>query len=410
MRMRRRLPLAADVLAALAALGLLYYWALRVPFWNDFYSEAAPAVSGLLRGDVHSFLAASPPYGGSLVLRAPAMALGGALGGLAGAYRAGALLCMAAVATLALALAAQMRSAGMPAAWRWLAIVALIANPASTWALKYGHPEELLTAALCVGGVLLAGRGRVTLSGVLLGVAVASKQWGVLALPVALAVAPGRRVRLSLAAAGAAAVLLAPLVLAGLSHFVAANREIASAPYIFVPEQAWWPLGLYVLRPLGGLHSTIVGRSPDAFVAQASHPLIVTAAIVLGLAWWLRRRQLRAVDALLLLAAIGLLRCVLDPWNVIYYHLLFLFALGAWEVLARSRPPLLTLAATLVIWLGFRYVPGHASPDTRSLYYLVWTLPAIGAMVATSLRLRRPAMFGRRTRTQATPVLPSRLA
>jgi hypothetical protein len=45
-----------------------------------------------------------------------------------------------------------------------------------------------------------------------------------------------------------------------------------------------------------------------------------------------------AADALLLLAAIGLLRCVLDPWDVIYYHVMFLLALGAWEVLARARP------------------------------------------------------------------------
>ena len=51
---------------------------------------------------------------------------------------------------------------------------------------------------------------------------------------------------------------------------------------------------------------------------------------------------------LLLLALLLLLRCVLDPWNVVYYELPFLLALLCWEALCRpERPPVLALAASL---------------------------------------------------------------
>jgi len=58
----------------------------------------------------------------------------------------------------------------------------LVASPAASWALKEGHPEELLAAALCVGGMLLVLRGRISSGAILLGLAVASKQWAILAV------------------------------------------------------------------------------------------------------------------------------------------------------------------------------------------------------------------------------------
>jgi len=63
-----------------------------------------------------------------------------------------------------------------------------VINPVTFRALHWGHPEELLTAALCVGAVLAALRNRQIVAAVLLGLALASKQWAVLAvLPVLLA-------------------------------------------------------------------------------------------------------------------------------------------------------------------------------------------------------------------------------
>jgi hypothetical protein len=380
MWIRDRLGGVTDGLVAVAAMGVLYHAALVQVIWEDFFTESAPATQRLMAGDLHGFLALAPAYGGSLLLGAPALALGGALGGLDLAYRLGAMCCVAAVAALALALAASQRSRGRPLLSRWLLIGLLVASPAASWALKEGHPEELLAAAACVGGMLLVLRGRITTGAILLGLAVAFKQWAFLALPLAFVVVPGRRLRLSLLAGGSAILLWAPLLLAAKSHFVAATRGLAEAPYIFHSEQVWWTLHLYHLRPLGGPTSTIFGPAPIAVVASYSHPLIAVVAGMLALAWWARRRHVQPADALLMLALVLLLRCMLDPWNVLYYQFPFLVSLGAWEVASGRRWPLFAAAASFLVWAGFRPVNAASSANVTNLFYMMWTVPAAGMM------------------------------
>ena len=114
MSIRRRLPGYTDAVVAAAMLGVLYYLAMRVIIWRDFFNEAGPAVEHLTAGNLHGFLALTPIYGGSLVLSAPALELGGALDGLNGAYRLEVLVCATAIAVLALALARIQRSEGRP--------------------------------------------------------------------------------------------------------------------------------------------------------------------------------------------------------------------------------------------------------------------------------------------------------
>ena len=390
MSIRSRLSAFADAAIAGAMLGVLYYLSMRVVIWRDFFNEAGPAVDHLIAGNLHGFLALAPIYGGSLLLSAPALALGGTLGGLSGAYRLEVLFCATAIAVLALALARIQRSEGRPTLGRWLLIGLLVAGPASDWALKYGHPEELLTTALCVGGMLLVVRGRITTGAILLGLAVASKQWALLALPVALAVTlREQRIRFSAVAGCAALALFAPLALSNTSHFVAANKSLASAAVLFNPQQIWWTLHLDYLRHLGG---TVYERAPIAFVSQYSRPLTVLSAVLLGAAYWLRRRRLAPSDALLVLALVMLLRGMLDPWNEIYYQLPFLVSLGAWEVCSGRRAPLFTLAASVLVWLSFEPVRLTYSGDIASLFYLLWTLPAAVLMGWRSLRLPRPAL------------------
>ena len=38
-------------------LGVLYYLAMRVVIWRDFFNEAGPAVEHLIAGNLHGFLA-----------------------------------------------------------------------------------------------------------------------------------------------------------------------------------------------------------------------------------------------------------------------------------------------------------------------------------------------------------------
>ena len=397
MSIRRRLPGYTDAVVAAAMLGVLYYLAMRVPIWRDFFNEAGPAVEHLIAGNLHGFLALTPVYGGSLLLSAPALALGGVLDGLNGAYRLEVFFCATTIAVLALALARIQRSESKPALSRWLLIGLLVASPASDWALKYGHPEELLTTALCVGGMLLVIRGRITTGAILLGLAVASKQWALLALPIALAATPReQRIRLSALCGCAAVALFAPLALSNTGHFVAANKSLASAALFFRPQQIWWTLHLDYLHHLGG---TFYERAPIALVARYSRPLTVLSAILLGAAYWLRRRQLQPSDAMLVLALAMLLRGMLDPWDEIYYQLPFLVSLGAWEVCSGRRAPLFTLAASVLVWLSVEPVNFAYSGDITSLFYVLWALPAGVLMGWRSLCLPRPALTRRRYET-----------
>ena len=77
--------------------------------------------------------------------------------------------------------------------------------------------------------------------------------------------------------------------------------------------------------------------------------------------------RLGGEQILLLLALLFLLRCVLDPWNIVYYELPFLLALLAWEALCRpERPPVLTLAATALVWITLQRAPRvGCSPDMQ---------------------------------------------
>ena len=390
MSTRRRLPAYTDAAVAVAMLGVLYYLAMRVIIWRDFFNEAGPAVEHLIAGNLHDFLALTPVYGGSLVINSPALALGGAFGGLNWAYRLEVLFCATALAVLALALARVQRSEGRSGLSRGLLVGLLIAGPATNWAVKYGHPEELLTTALCVGGTLLVTRGRITAGAILLGLAIASKQWALLAFPIALAATPhGQRIRLSGLAGAVALVFLAPVALSNSGRFVAANKSLASAAVFFRPQQIWWTLHLDYLRHIGG---SIFERAPTALVARYSRPLTVLSAILLGLAYRLRRRQLQPSDALLVLALVMLLRGLLDPWNEIYYQLPFLVSLGAWEVSSSRRAPLWTLAASILVWLSFEPVNFTYSADVTNLFFVLWVIPASVMMGWRSLRLPRSLM------------------
>ena len=159
--------------------------------------RGAPRFTALTHGHVLEFLRLAPAYGGSLVERAPFALLPGLWGGgeLA-VYRMVALPCLLAGAALGVWLCARMRGMERPPARptlaRAVALGVCVANPLTLRALELGHPEELLGACLCVAAVMLAARDRPLWAGVLLGLAIANKEWAMLAVgPVLLAL--GRR-------------------------------------------------------------------------------------------------------------------------------------------------------------------------------------------------------------------------
>lgn len=373
------------IAGALLCVALLGWLGLPGFAFSDYDVEAADAFWALRTGDLDAFLALAPAYGGSFVLRAPFAWLPGLWGGgeLA-VYRAVSIPGMLACAALAVFVVGRMRSLGRSRLDRGVVLVALVASPVALRALEIGHPEELLGGALCVAAVL-AATTRPMLAGVLVGLAVANKPWALVAVPVVVATVPAAwAVRTALVSGAVAVLVVSPLVLFG-GSFAQNTGAVSSTGDIFQPWQVWWFLG-----EGGRLHEQFgVGvrtlRHAPEWLMPLTRPIVLGVPVLLTAAlWWWRRRAGARVDAgaaLLLLALVLHLRCLLDPWNIGYYALPALLALATWEGLyRRDRPPVLTLAFVALNWLSFETLFTRVGADMQSLVYLAWALPLAGWM------------------------------
>lgn len=343
---------------------------------GDYSNQVGPAVHALAHGDLSRCLAVQPVYGSfSVLVRAPFAVLGYQLGG--GellVYQLGTLPCLFAAGLLGtyLARAAAARGQGR------LTCVAIsglpFLNPATLASINNGHPEELLAGALAVGALLAAARGRPAWTGLLLGLAVSTKQWAVLTLvPVLLAAPAGRRLRVALIAVGAAFALTAPLVAANADRFADNARQAEGATHHVSRYSVWWLLSSTENETVSignEVHTVTVHRLPR-FVAGLGRPLTIALALLLGGLY--TRRRSRPENLLALLALVFLLRCVLDPSDNAYYHLAFLLSLLAWEGLTMSGLPVLTLMSATALWVTFRHAL-LVTPALDNGFYLTWTL------------------------------------
>ncbi len=386
--MRRRLrENALCAFMAVAGCATIAWLGLYGFAWSDYEVESRPAFEALAHGQLEAFLRLAPAYGGSLVERAPFALLPGLWGGGPLAlYRTVAAPCLLASALLGVLLLARMRAQGFSTLARAVTLGICVANPITLLALEVGHPEELLGACLCVAAVLLAassgeGRLRPLLAGLALGLAIANKEWALLAAgPVLLALPARRRWPCLSVAVLVAAAILAPLALTAAGGFTTSTRAVASAPSaIFQPWQVWWFFGQHGALVHGMFGTPKPGyRVGPQWTGTISHPLILLVGAALALALWRRSRggSLSEQDALLALAFVLLLRCVLDTWDAAYYSLPFILALLSWEVARPGRrPPLLALTATVLVWLSFRWLPAHVGADAQAALFLAWSLP-----------------------------------
>jgi RsiW-degrading membrane proteinase PrsW (M82 family) len=390
-----------SMLLAIAVVGTLAVSAL-VPALGDYRHDAAAPLDHLAGGDLGAFLADQPLMGlVSLLLRAPVVALVRLFdSGMLTEYRAGAIPCVLAGALLGVVLARRMAARGAATALQAAVVVALAAaGPVVYDSLVYGHPEEPLGAALCVGALLAARDSRPILGGVLLGLAMATKQWAIMAfLPVVLA-APVARVRLGAVAIGVAAVLTVPPMLADLGDYMAMQKGAAGAGGGVSPANLWWPFSptRHIQVFDGVAWVTVEDRWLPGHLMRVPHPLLVLVGFAVSALFWLReRRGHRSLDPMALLALVFLIRCMLDPLTNVYYHAPFLFALLAWETERRRGMPLLTLLASAVLWFTWNTVAGLHEPALTNAVYLAWALPMTALLVARvfglqSPRRRRPA-------------------
>jgi hypothetical protein len=377
----------ADLFVALLGLtlsGAFFAWLCGLPpkvaKLSDFYREAWPAYHALSHGDVLGFIRTGPAYVGSLVLRAPFALLATAVGGhsRAVAFATG-LPCLAAAAAFCAWLTSKPRDGG-PVTWptRINPMLLFFISPILGGSLILGHPDEVLGAVLCVGGVVLASRGRGGWCGLLLGLAVVNKTSALVAIPVALAVAPrGVRWRALGIAAVVAGAFLVPITLIRDQTMTAsgagATLGTQTVGLFFSPQLLWW---------LGS----------RSWIVREAHPIIVLCACGCAALWWAVRARRPSdgdatTEAVQLLALVLLLRAALDPWNNIYYELGFVLALMTYEVLC-GRTPLMTFAYSVAIVAIVPIAFIHMQPDLRAALFAAMAVPTIGWL---SARIYLPA-------------------
>ncbi|MBV8066042.1 MAG: DUF2029 domain-containing protein [Actinobacteria bacterium] len=336
---------------------------------GDYPNDAARAVDALAGGHLLRALTVRPqPLMGpvSVVVRAPFAAIAHALGGgdLV-AYRAGAIPCLVAAGLLAVWLL-RVFPARRPV-MGLLVVLLAVGSPAAVNALDVGHPEEVLAAALTVAGVVAAMRSRTVAAAVLLGLALATKQWAVIALPPAMLAVGRPKWRLAAGAVGLAALLTVPQAIADPHGFASMSRHAATATNdVFV--QSWWSL---------------VAHTLPGWLAQLTHPAIVLAAVPVTIL--AARRGVRADGVLPLLALLFLIRCVFDPVDNFYYHLPLLLALLAWDLQTRRTLPWATLGATLCLVETNSFLAGTQA----SVFYFVWTAILGATLAGARVRLSR---------------------
>jgi hypothetical protein len=357
---------------------------------SDTADNAAPAIRDLLAGDFQRFLADQPLMGSlSILVRLPFAALASAVGGGATlTYQLGALPCVVAPGLTGVLIGRRMRAAGRPVAARLLTIALCLLNPATIGALRAGHPEELLAAALCVAAVLLAAdANRPLLAGALLGMAIGTKPWALVALAPVVLAAPASRLRVVAAVAVTAVMLTLPAPLASPQPFLAAAKRVGETHRVY-PASAWWAVGSsrrFVSSDGVVNRSRTLRTLPSALSRSDASTLIAVVAAAIVLAFLVRRRgRASRRDAVGLLALLMLARCVLDPVPLDYYYAPALLALAAWEGLRREGLPVGTLLAAVAVAGILGPAPLQLGATTSNLLSLA-VMATVGSYISHAM-------------------------
>ncbi len=383
---RHRDRLATLVLAGGAAIAVAII-AVHAPGFGDYPRDAGPAITPAAHGNFAAFFAHQPAMGAlSLYLRVPFAALGVALGDDAlGVYRWASLPCLIALALVAVWLArvAGRRGAGHVA--QALIVGMVLLNPLVGDALYWGHPEEILTAALATGALLAALEQRALATALLAGLAIASKQWALVTLIPALLLLDRDRLRAGAGAIAIAVLSTLPMIIGNLASFRHVLRYISS-PQPLVTVYTW----LYPFSSTGNVRISDINGARAPFTAHQilpietllSHPLIVAVGLALPVYVWWRAQGRPGAGALLIATALALLlRCALDPGSVAYYHLpllLVLVTLDAWE---GRTIPVTALAATAVAFVVLDRFPRYLSAQATNAAYIAVTVVATYVLV-----------------------------
>ncbi|HMI80399.1 MAG TPA: glycosyltransferase 87 family protein [Solirubrobacterales bacterium] len=371
-------------------IGALCAWlASRVAGTGDWDADAGPAIEALAAGDVGHYLSWASLVGpfASLV-QAPFVALSGGSGTVA--YQWAVFPCLFGAGLCGLSLGRIAARRGAPPLTQVLLPLLFLLNPITFEALETGHPEEILTAALAIAAIATAAEGHTRRTALLLGLAIASKQWAVIAILPALMVLPSQRIKVGLGAVAVAAALFAPSVVASPSSFLDVQRAASGTPGAATPWSAWYPLASEKTEvySVGGEQLEAQVVDAPSLATSFSHSLIVLLALVLPLAVaWRRGLPLAPSDAFALLALIGLLRCALDPADNLYYHAPLLLAMFGWDAFSSRGLPLRSLLGVGIALLFWQAWHDISDPVAFNAVYLGFA-SVLGIALASSLFAR----------------------
>ena len=237
-----------------------------------------------------------------------------------------------------------------------LAVLAVAVLPA---AIVYGHYEDLLALGLAAFGAREIARDRPLRAGLLFALAVCSKQWAALAIPVAVAFLDGRGRRPFLVAA-------VGIPAAAFGFFLLADPTNASNALLHPPS-----------FPSTGHAAFWIDPATNVVVGSAGRALSLAGAI--ALAWWARGRGRGAIAPALGLAF--LLRMPFETVVFSYYlgPALALFAVG--ELLDHGRVTRTLLGGSLML-LWFFVPSGPAWWAGEALLAIPLVVPAVRAVRA----------------------------
>jgi predicted small integral membrane protein len=314
----------------------------------------------------------------TLVVRAPVVAAAEAAGaGVKAQYQWGAFVCLLLVGVFAVWLAMLTAERGWPFWLQALIAVGTVANPVTAATLKWGHPEELVTAALTMAALICAVRRQPRAAGVLFGLALASKAWAVLALPALIAVLmPGAWRRAIVPMVVVAGILIVPTAVGAPAHFRGNLTEVSklgSQYGTLAPTNALWPFGKVV--DVATTHGNGQAAKLPLGIARGARLFVFAAALLLTLAWVRLGGRDLPETVLLLVALILMVRGLFDPSNHSYYHTGPFLGLLSYEALTRRTFPFATAAFLLVFEATNRIVRSVHTLDGVNLVYLAWAVP-----------------------------------